>query len=213
MRLTRLHRRNADSSRAAASAATALCAAGLLAGAPAAAVAEHTPTHTPGPDCLRSGRTVAANEHARVFYVGRPASHVKYFCLLRNRRVRTLGDYQGAFGGVSLVVLSGQRVAFELFRCTRESCDAEVAVRNLRTGRLETQLPVGSGAVTDLEILPSGAPAWIVSRSAERSVETGDAGRVRVLDRGPDIHTRSLARAGSRIYWTRGGEARTALLP
>lgn len=59
---------------------------GWLAGAPASASAAPTLR----PDCERSGRTVAANQYARVFFVGHRRDHIDYVCSLRDRQVREL---------------------------------------------------------------------------------------------------------------------------
>lgn len=85
-------------------------------------------------------------------------------------------------------------------------------MRSAETGRLEIQLPAAEGVLTSPVLFPAGSVAWIVRGPLQRYVQVGQPRRVEVVDAGPDIHAQSLARSGSRIYWLRGGVAKTALL-
>ena len=66
----------------------------------------------------------------------------------------------------------------------------------------------GSFAWIERGVEPPGGPgaAWVYS------VRVNDAGGERVLETSRDIDPESLALAGARIYWMRGGAAQTAVL-
>lgn len=169
------------------------------------------------PDCLRSGRTVAANSSVRIFYRGDTTSHLLYECWVARRKVREIGETfgDGPDGyGIDDVSVRGRFVAFSRFSYDRHGTYSSGAeVRDARSGRTVTVEPTSDGrAVTEVVATTRGAAAYIeVVDKATRVIAI--AGRTRtVLDEAPGIERGSLAVAGSRVYWIRAGEPRSATI-
>jgi len=137
---------------------------------------------------------------------------------------------EGGPGGESGVLdptLAGTVVAYAktVFYATGPSRRL-VVVRDLRTGRVLHEVPdgtpvkpepgsVGNGTVVALVVKSDGAVAWIVGTDAEEGVyqvHALDESGSRVLATRDDIVPGSLALAGSTLYWTQGGQPRSATL-
>jgi hypothetical protein len=112
----------------------------------------------------------------------------------------------------------------------------DVVVQNLRTGKRVHTLPsgtptarrpstgkcppdVGIGPVESLVLESDGAVAWIAQDAVEElgspysyQVHAVDGSGSRVVAVGTDIEPRSLALAGSTLYWTQGGKPMSAPL-
>ncbi len=130
--------------------------------------------------------------------------------------------------GISEPVLTGYFAAFEYDRYGSPSSDS-VEVVDLRTGRRrETPTgiaggPVHSGAeiggVAAIVCTGAGDAAWIAfngprSGSGELvyDVYAYDGHGLRLLDSGTGVGESSLALAGRTVYWTDGGQPRSAVL-
>ncbi len=113
-----------------------------------------------------------------------------------------------------------------------------VEVRNLATGKLVHQVPsgtpahpepprtegdltradVGIGPVESLVVKSDGAVAWIAQDAVEESlpysyqVHVLDKNGSRVLAASTEIEPKSLALAGSVLYWTEAGRPMSARL-
>jgi hypothetical protein len=97
-------------------------------------------------------------------------------------------------------------------------------VRSIDPAPGVTYLPGGSPLttvdVTALVMRPDGALAWIVAVAHPMSGPSGYQVRSSssgtdssLLGEGEDIEPGSLALAGPRIYWTQGGQPRSAVIP
>jgi hypothetical protein len=103
-----------------------------------------------------------------------------------------------------------------------------VAVRDLRSGRRIRELPtgtpmgarpnegklVGIGPALAITLKSDGSVAWIAEneiglppKATEYQVGVSDKAGTRVVGSGTDIDPRSLALAGSTLYWTQAGRA------
>jgi hypothetical protein len=158
-----------------------------------------------------AAKTTFATASARVFRV--PGGRT-YACLYRVGRSVSLGtSYVGS--GPSLdklerIRLAGPYVAYVRFDYDHTFTTSRLAVRDLRTGRVVQRAGPLTSRVTDLELTQTGAAAWI-SDDGARSYEVWGPNGKR-LDAGTDIDPRSLAVAGSTVYWTRGGRSFSAYL-
>jgi hypothetical protein len=168
------------------------------------------------PPCMTAGRTVAANRQARVYRVyGVEADYQVFACLLKPKRTVYLGLFDSEGLGVRRVSLNGPSVAYENVVCQHTDCRGSIQVRNLRSGvRRRSVMPPGAGAADRVLASKSGAVAW--TRSPRENVvdvrALGPSGE-RLLDSGPDVDPKSLALAGSTVYWTRGSQPYSANLP
>jgi hypothetical protein len=192
---------------------------GIVAGA--LGVAGIPPAADAAENCRTRGRTVEANGSVRVFVSVRAQGQVRnyYGCDLARRRARLLGTWEsGGQGGVTARFgLAGRKIAFEDVLCgdTTEPCSANVFRMDMRTGRLRllVQLngPVEAPPASDLLLTPNNTVVWIRrdGRGPARVTKVGADRQLVVLDPGPDVEPGSLATAGNRIYWTRGGVAQT----
>lgn len=99
-----------------------------------------------------------------------------------------------------------------------------MVVRNLRIGQILHRTPtgaknhpkfVGDGPTTAIVVKADGAVAWTTD-----TVQSEDRYQVHALDKtgertlavGSNIDPRSLALAGSTLYWTQGGKSESAVL-
>jgi hypothetical protein len=169
--------------------------------------------------CKTKGATVVANARARVYRV--PVSKTAntgyrvYACLLRPKHTVYLGGFDFEALGVMSVSLNGPSVAFEKADCDKADCRGAIKVRNLRTG-VTRQSPIPSGANLADMVLASadGSVAWTRKPNPDVvEVRALGADGEQLLDSGPDVDPESLALAGSTVYWTKGGQPRSAPLP
>lgn len=166
--------------------------------------------------CQTAGRTIAANAQARVYRVSASDADYKvHVCLERPARSVFLGAFDVEALGVRAVSLSGPTVAYERVVCDRADCTGAIRVRNLRTGvTRQSRIPSGANPATAVVASSRGAVAWI-RRPSPGVVEVRGlgAGGERLLESGPGVDERSLAIAGSTVYWTRDGAPYSAPLP
>lgn len=133
-------------------------------------------------------------------------------------------------------VLAGMTLAWESWEETQppNGVSAEtpegraewvIFVRDLRTGRVLHKVPtgtstvkgwVGVGPIDALVVKSDGAVAWIASLVGEGQhgyeVHAVDKTGSRLVASGTSIDPRSLALAGSTLYWTQGGVPMSAPL-
>jgi hypothetical protein len=175
--------------------------------------------------CSKKGsKTVAADEHGRVFRQAYPREdkEIIFGCLYESDRrfviIRSEGD-----GGLGVrAAIAGPLTGYQFGSCIEGDCVGGVGVSDLRDGTL-VRYP-SSDDPRDFEVSASGALAWIEPgsggfevRAAEGppcsitgSCGAGDKGVL--LDAGPRIAPTSLALSGARVYWTNGGTPRSARL-
>jgi hypothetical protein len=168
------------------------------------------------PPCKTAGRTIAADEQARVYRTSETDTGDKVFaCLLKPKRTVYLGAFDFEALGIRLVSLNGPSVGYEKVDCQHADCTGAIKVRNLRTGVLRRSIMPPHSLVADRVLASrSGAVAW-TRRTRPGVVEVRALGArgERLLDSGPDVAPDSLALAGSTVYWKRGGQAYSASLP
>jgi hypothetical protein len=176
------------------------------------------------PDCATTGRIVAADAQARVYMVGDDYQDAVYGCVFGSARRTRLGEeYAGSDAAASVWVagLHGSRVGYAKL----ESLDVDfwtAKVGDLRADRTLRKVR-RSGGLDDLLMTPAGSLAILHDTRnslAEANAGPGFVQRYVVttldprgatrLDGGPDVDPGSLALAPHRVYWTRGGEPRTA---
>lgn len=165
--------------------------------------------------------TVAANRSVRVFRIRsrEPGVHVTRYlaCYRRTGRTRALGRFDPAIGGVRQIRLAGTFVGYDVRTSSRNASDAQVRVKNTRTGRTRTARSVPNVLpASDLEVTSRGSVVWIrpvPGPGDGYEVRKLDADGEDLLDEGVDvIEPRSLAVSGSTAYWTRGGQPRSTTL-
>jgi hypothetical protein len=163
--------------------------------------------------CKTTGRTIASNGQARVYRVP-DADYRVYACLMRPARTVYLGLFDSEALGVRSVRLAGPSVGYENGVCQHADCRGAVIVRNLRTGVVRrSRIPRGAGLTTALVASAKGSVAWIRRTSkGVPQVRALDGDGERLLDSGPGVGERSLAIAGSTLYWSSDGAARSARL-
>jgi hypothetical protein len=155
-------------------------------------------------DCAKRGsKTLRANKWARV-YKERDGDLVA--CAFRTG-FRTHLD--SGTQRVPLFRLTGRYLGFNVIEC-REQCESRVEIDNLApAGDFSITYLEGDDVLTDMVLTRQRSAAWIARNSDSLlRVETLGA----VLDRGPDIKPRSLARSGRTLYWTNAGEPQSAEL-
>ncbi len=139
-------------------------------------------------------------------------------------------------GGIELETLAGPMAAYFAGSGGPGGASWLVEVRNLATGKLVHQVPsgtpahpepprtehgltvtyVGIGPVESLVVKSDGAVAWIARDDFEESlsyqVHVLDKNGSRVLAASTEIEPKSLALAGSVLYWTEAGRPMSARL-
>jgi hypothetical protein len=163
-----------------------------------------------------------------------------YGCSFKSGRSYQLGELPGApspsgGGGVRLETLEGTMAAYEAGSGGPAGASWLVLVRNLSTGKVVHRVPsgtpahpepvrtehglavsyVGIGQLESLVVKGDGAVAWIVETSKENGtyqVHILDKTGGRVVAEGPEVEPRSLALAGSTLYWLQGGKPMSATL-
>lgn len=179
------------------------------------------PRHHSAPTCAAKGATtVALNPQARVYVRsqrGDADQHLLIGCLLRSGRTTHLDSWFscGCSRGDEIgpqVWLRGTVVALNDYSCPPDpllgGCVGGAHTFDLRTRRTLRRANTGT-AVSALVLGPGGSFAYVSSGGA---VAKSDAGGEGVLDAGPGVDPTSLAVAGARVYWTRGGAAQSAVL-
>lgn len=172
-------------------------------------------------------RTILKTSQVRVFRKrGRT-----FACRYRTHRAFRLGDlppFEDLLK-VEQIEVAGRFVGYELAFRGRTDSFSEVTVIDLASGRRRStgsdaevlNLPEEtSGAefgVTDLQLAPSGAVAWInrnvYLRPPRYEVLKSDSDGTRVvLDTGVAIDPKSLSRTDSKVSWVKDGQAQSASL-
>jgi hypothetical protein len=162
------------------------------------------------PDCRRTGRTVDANESARLFIRGISSDGIYYVCWESTGRIREVGPSEPG-EGVYSPRLAGRHVAYQYISCDRfqSECEFSIQFMNARTGRSAGMSKSQLGSPTAFVALAGRHAAWIRRRGDGLDVHLMSGSVVKVLDSGPDIDPTSLGFGGRRIYWTRGGTAKS----
>jgi hypothetical protein len=176
--------------------------------------------------CREQGvRPITRTTHARVYARCR-GRELAYYGQFRTRRPIRL-DYPRCCVAVRLASLAGRYVAYVQEQVVNDRDEFSVRVRDLRTGRYLHHWEEGTFGPdplyygpSALVLAPTGSAAWITSYNSpdgdptiryevRKSDSTGDAV---VLDSGPEIDPRSLARSGATVYWSTDGTPRSAQL-
>jgi hypothetical protein len=179
----------------------------------------------------RGARTIASDSVASVYAISEPKVRAGVFvrgCVYRSGRIVPIGPLPSCgppvCGGYTRFRLAGAIVAYEQFSDTDESGEWFVISRDLRSGRRIARAPtgdlprlgpnyVGIGEALSLVVSATGGIAWIAERETHIfEVHTASARGTKLLASGEDISPRSLAVAGSTIYWTDGAAAKSAYL-
>ena len=177
--------------------------------------------------CRTAGSTIDAGPDGRVYKgLTRNPDRV-YLCSYRTGR-RTAIGWDDCFNALGVVEVRFTRrfVALGLWSCAPGGTSATVDLRSTASGRRVRRIlrPGGDDPgeleyMTDLLVRRDGALAWIIelrdaadspARYQVRSSLSGTASTI--LAEGNDIAAGSLALAGSTLYWTQGGLARSATL-
>lgn len=162
-------------------------------------------------------QTVVQDAHTRVFRrrIAPGAYNYDYFvCRFGSGRVIRLLR-AGYLHRVSKWRLAGRYVAW-LQAETLETGDIVTTILVYDATRRRRRMAVGGQPDPDLLLTRSGSVAWLDPRyqGPQRAVEVRTLdGRSLTLDRGPGLKPGSLALAGSLLYWTHGGEPRSAPIP
>jgi hypothetical protein len=151
---------------------------------------------------------------------------VAYACHLRVGRNFRLSNHDDPNGDTTVVpkALTGRYAGYAVTHCPGpggEDCISRVFVRDTRNGKTLRSARAYVGATNDfftdsLVLAPNGDVAWIAESddpSEAFEVRAATAGGTTQLDAGPEVDPDSLALAGRRVYWTVGGEPRSAVLP
>jgi hypothetical protein len=146
-----------------------------------------------------------------------------YGCADGSRRSYTLGRViEGSASGsvgTGPFALAGPVVAYGAEKSfTGGHSFSEVWVRDLATGKILHRFPdgspaepgdVGIGETTAIVVRRDGSVAWITRASRQLGgiqVRSVDATGSHLLASSPEIEPKSLALAGSTLYWTQGGK-------
>jgi hypothetical protein len=176
---------------------------------------------------------IAADAQAEVYVAARPPRVLG--CVYGSNRTYWLGGppvNDAEFGAERAdFTLGGTFVAFEAsifrdFPGKLPQSEQRVVVENLRTGRVLYRVPagtsthnrVGFGSITALLVKGDGAAAWIVGNglgdlpSTAYEVGSVEANGSHLLAESSEIEPKSLALAGSTLYWMQGGKPISATL-
>ncbi len=167
----------------------------------------------PHPRCEQRGTTVERSKHVRVFATDRDGDQALYACWRPRGRPQLLaawfscGCSIGDAPAASAELHAGRYVEVTVpVNCgpfPAPGCGG--ATISLRDVKLRTEV-VTEADVTDLVKLGRNRYAYADGRVV---VVEGEAQQV--LDPGPAVEAGSLAAAGQRLYWLRGGAPFTAL--
>lgn len=176
-----------------------------------------------GKCALRGSKTLAADAGGRVF--ARSDAYEQqyvYACLYRSGRRFPIGDNpHDDLVSIDLVALASPFVAYgETWRSSQGSYETLERL-DLRSGRIlaltQSTTEGGDGGIDQVVATHRGAVAWIGLSSDAGDVlkvEKRDSSGHAILDPGPGVEAGSLAvtRSGRRLYWSNGGQARSAPL-
>jgi hypothetical protein len=179
--------------------------------------------------CSKKGsKTLAANEHIRVFKTERPTPEELYpvwrlyGCVYARGRHVLLDDNTDSGGEVDPIAfrLAGRMAGVAVIHWYGTVSMARIATWDLNRGQTvhATELHVSTSGFPssdpmDLEITDRGSMAYTTGEAeAGWKVHKHDAGAAAVLDSGKDIDPDSLAITGPTVYWTKGGHPRSATL-
>lgn len=208
----------------------------LLVASPVYAAGRH---HKPGKCMPVHSGLIAADAQAQVYVrpVGGEAE-VFFACAYGSRHTYNLGtgppniSSQGGSRNVHFT-LGGAMLAYESSWFTSYpapgaiECEADVVVRDLRSGQILHNAPTGTssppslcfGPVITLIVKSDGAVAWIVKdeeghhpEPAPYEVHAVDKTGNRLLASGSEIEPYSLALGGSTLYWLQGGKPMSTTL-
>ena len=195
--------------------ALAIVVCALAAGAvPATAAKKKRPTCFPP-----HSKTLQIDAKVRVFKL----RHSIYGCLLKRKKLVKfkVGDFPTGFGPIEL---AAPYVAYASYSdCAAAFCDPNtVVLQDLRGGRA-TFVDGQAISVAELQSLvlkPNGSLAFITSEFDQNGsilpgvavVKVEAGGTPVTLDSGAGVQGDSLALAGSTLYWTNAGVARSAPL-
>lgn len=129
----------------------------------------------------------------------------------RMYRLTVEDECRSSFCGilVSELTVSGSYVAYGYFPYSK---GAVIAVRNLRTGHLVHEVSL-TNYPADIVLKPDGSVAWIAGTATEGfQVDALDQSGRRVLATIGKHESKSLALAGSTLYWTQEGKPASAVL-
>lgn len=167
--------------------------------------------------------TIAASLRIRVFSRLVDGDRITYgLCDLRTgskTRIATVSDTEEPFS-VRPVRLAGTFAAIGTRLCGKYACQQyKVRVYDVTGASTALELAAG-GWVFDIALRPDGAFAWMQGAEPSGYSAPGDRELRRcvgwmcdTLDKAGDLGTESLALSvSSDLYWTRGGEPRTAPL-
>ena len=167
--------------------------------------------------CASSGHTVVANSVARVFVIG--GAHVDryYACRLSRGKVKRIGfsTDRAPKDGMTAVRLNGRFVGLTNAYCKESGrCSGTVKVFSTSRRKFVRKGVVRDGEPAAIVMTNNGSVAWSTfhGRAEPHAVFKSDAEGSVELDSGNTIDARSLTRAGSTIYWTKGGEQKSATL-
>jgi hypothetical protein len=172
--------------------------------------------------CSPKGSTaILATEDARVFEK-RNAKDKEQFdvfaCRYATGKVVKLGvRFRGDPTGVGTFRLAGRYVGFVDNDC--DACDPQITVYDLANGKAKRDVDAAQGdtgepGVGGFVLTASGSIAWIVVGDETRVFKSDGASpkAATLLDGAKDVDADSLALAGKRVYWSRGGAPQTATL-
>ena len=174
------------------------------------------------PCAIRGSETVEVTDRARLYVVRRPGVSAYYACLYRSeRRIRLVAEEGHSAAHLRV---SGRFLVYLVVQDTSKVGTHELKRLDLRSGGRVTvagfgHTQEGIDALEDLVLTRRGAVAWIRNvwyggEPPRRSVGSYRANRHTVLDPGPNVDAGSVAvtASGGRLYWTNGGEPRSARL-
>jgi hypothetical protein len=184
------------------------------------------------PRCsLKGAKTVAANRRVRIFNARhRVYGDLTFGCLRDANRAYVLGIVGECQNNdvVDTAVVAGTLAALNVNTCSLTSSESEVALVDLRTGRVEfasppTSLPFdpdGYDAIRGMAVTAAGRLAWVAVRVAHGAIVAVEVrrrardpkGRPVLLDSSTDIDPRSLRREGSLLTWRHGAVLRSAAM-
>ena len=175
--------------------------------------------------CPAAGHALVADAQAEVYEADGRFHREVFACAYATRRVSDLGaapgeaSPEGAAGAqLETITLNGSLVGYEHFNVNPyDNSSWIIIVQDLRTGHIIHRVHTLGGYAEQIIVKKDGSAAWITDTrygpSEYAVVALGKAGAPRVLAQGPDIASTSLALGGNTLYWTKGKQAYSTLLP
>jgi hypothetical protein len=186
--------------------------------------------HAPGCS-LKGAKTVVANRHVRIFNAPhRVYGGLTFGCLRSANRAYVLGIVGECQNNdvIDTAVVAGTLAALNINTCSLTSSESEIALVDLRTGRVAFASPPTSlqfdpdayDAIRGMAVTAAGRLAWVavrVAHGANVAVEVRRRARDPkaspvLLDGSTDIDPRSLRRTGSLLTWRHGAVLRSAAM-